>query len=110
MRIPCFNTFMLVYIFLKCIKLRVTLSLVGTFFGTLGKKIDTIGSLGDIENEVLVERGYEKICELFRWFRLLLYIYNSPTFPYHTRENETQCQARNQISGHQRMRTYLSNF
>jgi hypothetical protein len=66
----CFNTFMLVYMFLKYIKLRVTLSLVGTFFGSLRKKIDTIGSLGDIENEVLVRGGYVKICELFCWFWL----------------------------------------
>jgi hypothetical protein len=64
---------MLVYMFLKYIKLRITLSLVGTFFGTLGNKIDTIGSLGDIENDVLVRRGYVKICELFRWFWLKFY-------------------------------------
>jgi len=66
----CFNTFMLVYMFLKYIQLRVTLSLVGTFFGSLRNKINTIGSLRDIENEVLVRGGYVKICELFCWFQL----------------------------------------
>jgi hypothetical protein len=66
----CFNTFMLVYMFFKYIKLRVTLSLVGTFFGSLREKTNVIGSLGDIENEVLVRGGYVKICELFCWFWL----------------------------------------
>jgi len=62
--------FMSVYMFFKYIKLRVTLSLGGTSFGTLREKIDAISSLRDIENEVLIRGGYVKICELFCWFWL----------------------------------------
>jgi hypothetical protein len=66
---------MLVYMFFKYIKLRVTLSLRRTFFCSLRGEIDTIDSLGDIENEMLVRRGYVKICQLFCWFWLNIFQY-----------------------------------
>jgi hypothetical protein len=47
---------------------------VRTFFDSLREKIDAIGSLGDIENEVLVREGYVKICKLFCWFWLKFFL------------------------------------
>jgi hypothetical protein len=46
--------FMLVYMFFKYIKLRVTLSLREIFLDSLKGEIDTIDNLWSIENEVLV--------------------------------------------------------